>query len=308
MSQSIKKALQIKEITPAESMDEPHFFNSNVFLLNKPFNVQGWQLICDQPIAQIFFYLKDDVAISGYQATFGSFDVKNNMSQLELTFFIKEIIELLKMRGVKRMEIKNAPSYFSSSRQIEEALTSCGFNLQLLEINQQIKVNEQPFLRLAKRNVRKKINQGIHAGFTFNIEPNTNISEIYNLVVATRNRKKYGVSMTLPDLTSAIESCPESYILFTLRDGAKLIAASVSIIINSDVVYNFYHADHFEYRAKSPLSLLVKYIYEYCQQNKYKVLDLGISTMNGILNSGLFTFKENLGAVTSEKKSFSLTL
>lgn len=308
MSQPIKNTLQIKEITPVESMVDAHFFNSKRFLLNKSFKVNGWQLIRNEPIAQIFFCIKGGVAISGHQATFGSFDLSEELRQEELIFFIEAIIKLFRKRGVNRIEIRNHPTYFISSKQIEEALFVTGFKLQLLEINQQIEVNAHPFLSLIKRNVRKKVKQSIDSGFTFKIEPNANISEIYNLVVDTRNRKAYGVSMTLIDLKSAIHSCSDNYILFTLRDGDKLIAASVSIIINSSVVYNFYHADNFEYRSKSPLSLLVMHIYEFSQQNKFSVLDLGISSINGELNKGLFTFKKNLGARTSDKKIVSLTL
>ena len=52
--------------------------------------------------------------------------------------------------------------------------------------------------------------------------------------------------------------------------------------------------------------MLVGKIYEYCQQNGIAVLDLGISSENGILNEGLFNFKKNLGSETSNKSTYQL--
>ncbi len=309
MSQAVENALLIKEITPSESMFEAHLFNSTCFLLNKPFNVRGWQLMKGpRAMAQIYFFINNSEAVSGYQSTFGSFDVNNSITKEELLFFINELNQTLRSQGISKIHIRHSPSYAQWTHLIEKTLVIMGYVKKQSETNQHIVVTAAPFSSIIKRNVRKKINQCSTQGYSFNIEPLKSLPEIYDLVVATRKRKKYALSMTLDDLHSVMADCPNNYLLFTLRDGPVLIAASVSIILNATTLYNFYHADALEYRTKSPLSALVKSIYEYCQANGYKFLDLGISSLEGKINEGLFTFKENLGAVKSKKNTYSLLI
>ena len=101
---------------------------------------------------------------------------------------------------------------------------------------------------------------------------------------------------------------PEHYLLFGVYDESKLIAASVSVRISRQIMYNFYHADDINYRSSSPVAMLVDGVYKYCQQNNFNILDLGISSVQGLLNQGLFDFKDNLGCETSNKCTYVLNV
>ena len=113
--------------------------------------------------------------------------------------------------------------------------------------------------------------------------------------------------MTYDDLYKTISLLADKYLLFGVFDDKKLIAASVSIRISKSILYNFYHADDFSYRSTSPMVMLIKEIYQYCQQNDIRLLDLGISTETGKINEGLFKFKKALGCSTSEKNTYRLS-
>ncbi len=308
MSFTAKKILQIKEIAPEQSMDEAHFFNSPEFLLTKPFKIKGWQLVKEKPIGQIYFYINKNIATSGHQSTFGSFDIDEHVTEDELFAITNTVVDELRRKEVTEIVIRQYPSYFNQSTLVDLVLKKIGFVKKTIEINQHIEVTEKPFASLVKRNVKKKINQCEDSKFTFSIESIKNLKAIYELVLDTRTRKNYTISMSLPELNLVVNACSGNFLLFALRDKGTLIAASVSIIVSTNTIYNFYHADAFAYRTKSPLTLLVQYIYEYCQINGYQYLDLGISTMQGELNAGLYKFKQNLGARTTDKVTFSLTV
>jgi hypothetical protein len=49
-------------------------------------------------------------------------------------------------------------------------------------------------------------------------------------------------------------------------------------------------------------------IYEHCQVEKIRLIDLGTSALNGRPNFGLLDFKLNLGAVPTEKLTFEKKL
>ena len=93
---------------------------------------------------------------------------------------------------------------------------------------------------------------------------------------------------------------------FLVYDIDMLIAVGVTIKINQDILYTFYLADNQQYLKYSPTIYLLSGIYEYCQQENIKLLDLGIATDKGILNEGLARFKRSLGGKLSQKKTYSL--
>jgi lipid II:glycine glycyltransferase (peptidoglycan interpeptide bridge formation enzyme) len=80
----------------------------------------------------------------------------------------------------------------------------------------------------------------------------------------------------------------------------------VTIRINENILYTFYLADNEKYLKDSPTTFLLSGIYQYCQQQKIKFLDLGIATEKGVLNEGLARFKQSLGAKISKKKTYFL--
>ena len=97
---------------------------------------------------------------------------------------------------------------------------------------------------------------------------------------------------------------PDHYLLFTVKDGSKIVAMAVSILVNDHILYDFYHADHDDYQGLSPTIMLVEKIYNYCRMKKIRILDLGISSLDGVKNEGLYRFKNRLGAKECSKKVF----
>lgn len=309
MKEAISRSLQIRGITALESMSEAHFFNSSSFLLDKPFDVKGWQLVREgMPVAQVFFYIENGVAISGYQSTFGSFDVEKDVSEEEFSWFLDFLINKLKNQGVIRIKIKHYPSYFKSSKFVEDGLNRSDFENTLTETNQHINIDKPRFEDIANRSEVIRSNKCDTFGYLFKTSSITQLPRIYSLIEDTLKRNGNRPSMSYSGLKSILEVCPNNYKLFSLWDGEKLIAATVSVIISNSIMYNFYHADHLEYRKVSSLTYLLKNIYTYCYKNNFKVLDLGISSVNGIINKGLFNFKKTRGAIMSDKNYYNLTL
>jgi len=110
--------------------------------------------------------------------------------------------------------------------------------------------------------------------------------------------------MTFKDLEAMFKLFPGNYLLFGVFDKNKLIATSVCIKVNDKILYCFYIGDALAFRPHSPITSLINGIYEYCQTNDFKMLDLGISTDKGILNKGLYAFKQTFGSFDSYKLTF----
>ena len=110
--------------------------------------------------------------------------------------------------------------------------------------------------------------------------------------------------MTLKDIEATFERFPDEYLLFGVFDKNKMVATSVSIKVNSKILYCFYIGDALTYRAYSPVTKLVDGIYRYCQVHYFKLLDLGLSSDKGVLNQGLYAFKKTFGTFDSHKLTY----
>jgi hypothetical protein len=96
--------------------------------------------------------------------------------------------------------------------------------------------------------------------------------------------------------------------LHQATDQDKMVAASISIRVNENVLYTFYY-DHLRaYDSVTPIVFLCDGLYNFCQKNQLSLLDLGTSNPNGKLNQSLLDFKLSLGAVPSPKLTFQKVL
>ena len=300
--------LQVKELRQLPTIAAGYIFNTPEFQSLKTGVTRYFVLFeSEQAIARICFSIDNNSAISGLQATFGSIDGENHIPVKAAKYFLDQVCEQLKSSGIKEIIIKHWPDCYSENNYIHEIFAELGFKVTTSEINQHLVVEEADFKLLIRKNERKKLNQCLNKGYTFRHLSMAQLKDVYQLVTQTRERKGYPVSMAFDLLEKTMSSLPDNYLLFGLFDKEELIAASVSIRISENILYNFYHADEISYRSTSPLVMLVEEIYRYCQQNGIKILDLGVSSEKGIKNEGLFVFKENLGCLTSKKNTYFLS-
>jgi lipid II:glycine glycyltransferase (peptidoglycan interpeptide bridge formation enzyme) len=146
------------------------------------------------------------------------------------------------------------------------------------------------------------------AGFVFQ-KAETNIASAaiwHSFIAKCRVQQGLEVNISLGDLELAIESLPELYDFFGVWDGTKLIAATVIVHVSDSVVYNYLPASTKAYNHYSPMVMLMNDVVTYYKKQRLAYLDLGVSSINGIAQSGLCAFKESMGAVRSAKNYFEI--
>jgi lipid II:glycine glycyltransferase (peptidoglycan interpeptide bridge formation enzyme) len=112
------------------------------------------------------------------------------------------------------------------------------------------------------------------------------------------------MSMTRDALKEMLKIFPEKFFLFGVYTPAPtraLIASSICIEVQKNILYIFYWGEDPAYRKLSPVTLLSKIIYGYAQDYKFDLLDAGIASSEGKINLGLIKFKQNLGFRASSK-------
>ncbi|MCF2488241.1 hypothetical protein L0659_08700 [Dyadobacter sp. CY347] len=81
----------------------------------------------------------------------------------------------------------------------------------------------------------------------------------------------------------------------------------MTVRVNDQILYNFLSGDLPEYRVYSPVVMLMDCVYQYCQREKIRMLDLGISLdENGVYKPSLGRFKRNIGGQECLKMTYEI--
>ena len=286
--------------------------NPSTFLFHRPefiFRDPGSQILTFQnQAASISFSKIGNSLVSLDKSPFGSFNVQSEASQHQIMDLLTEVEKSCRAQGIVNLTIRCFPEVYSPKKSdlIEKALREFGFAEKYKDISQVIHVSEE----VMSLNVHKKrrIRKATELGFHFIEIAEDNLSEAYTLFVESRESKGYPVSMTLDDLRGMFKRFRKEYLLFGVFDKKKMIAASVCIKINEKILYCFYIGDHLPYRTESPVTLLIAGVYDYCRENDFELLDLGLSTDKGTLNRGLYAYKKTFGSIDSHKLTFEKKL
>jgi hypothetical protein len=210
---------------------------------------------------------------------------------------------------VQSIVVHHYPDIYSpdASDLCREVMEEAGFEISYTDIAQFISVADARHLHLNTLR-RRMLRKCIIKGLTFQQLESDKVKEVYPLFLESRENKGYPVTMTQEQLLTMFTKFPNNYLLFGVCDGTAVVAACIAIVVNADILYYFFTGDAHAYRDYSPVTLLIKGMYDYCIQHHFSILDLGISTDKGMLNEGLYAFKKSFGCIDSDKITFKKTL
>ncbi|WP_215237480.1 GNAT family N-acetyltransferase [Dyadobacter helix] len=244
--------------------------------------------------------------ISPSKAPFGGVESSPDCPKEALTFLISCTEALIISRGGYRFTIKAPPLFYLAANQTSAGLySSCGYFMHQQHVNHCIPVTTADFesgiLPQEKRRIKKCRKAGFRSALCNDLPP----QDIYNFLKAFRLQRGYTLSLSDSELTHLMKTFPERFLIFGVMDQNKIIALTIVVTANRQVVYNFLAADLPEYRSFSPVVMLTECLYRYCQKENFKYLDLGISLdHNGHFKPSLARFKKNIGGQEGEKVSY----
>jgi len=254
----------------------------------------------------IQFQVRNTLANSPVSASFGGLiNCSTHVIPDEvIAFFTGFELELIQ-DGVSEVRIRTFPKVYNPTiAEVESViLESLGYVQQVSDIAQFIHIDQSSFQSKVKLSELQKLRRAARE-MTFTQLPNEKLHEVYSLINDNRRWKRYPMTSSFEWLAVLLGAFPEDYLLFGVFD-QELVAAAVCVRINSEVLYTFYLGDIPRTRAISPVVFLLEGIYNYAGMNSFKLLDLGVSTENGIKNDGLYTFKKNLGTTDTHRITWS---
>ena len=150
--------------------------------------------------------------------------------------------------------------------------------------------------------------QAKEKGAQFKTLPIAEIDKVYEFILKCRTQRDQTLSMTLEQVNKVADAFPNEFFLFGIFVHKEMVAASISIRVHRDILYNFYSGHLKKFDSISPVVTLIGGMYKYCSSHQFHLMDLGTSAINGQPNFGLLDFKLRLGAVPSMKLTFEKDL
>lgn len=256
--------------------------------------------------AGIHFHLENGLAQSLFRAPFGSVEFSGQLVPGILYEFLEYVESQLKKRGISDVFIKSPPQGYEPLRSSlpETFFLNQKYVISEAEVSTLIRVTDEPFADIMRHSERLRMQRAQKADFIFKKLSIDHLDEVYLFLSQCHADKGYKPSMTLQELKRTANEFPEQYLLFVILQGKKLVAATVSIRIKKNILYNFFANHEREYDQFSPLVLLINGLYGYCRENNITLLDLGTSSLDGKPNFKLLDFKMHIGGIPSSKFTF----
>jgi hypothetical protein len=101
---------------------------------------------------------------------------------------------------------------------------------------------------------------------------------------------------------------PDAFTIWGATLESEFVGGALTVEVNSYSLYVLFWGDTLLGRNISVVASICEKLIEFCISRNYKVLDLGISSVDGLLDENLAKFKVNLGAVQTTKSILTLRI
>jgi len=242
---------------------------------------------------------------SPMKAPFGSFAFRGNPDPLSVITILNDVEKWAFEHKIPSFSMVLPPDCYQETVNswLKELLLSMGYTVAWHDMNYHLKI-QQLFTEKLHRSERWKLNRSVRKGFSFRLIPDLDWDFAYPFFLESRTRKGYSLSMSREDLEHAFQMFPKEYRAWGVFHDQCCLAMAITVRVSPIVEYIFYTADDLAFRRFSPVVMLHCGIFSQCQQEGVEILDLGTSSLKGIINQGVFDFKRNLGASLGWKSTF----
>jgi len=249
-----------------------------------------------------FIYQTNESGIkSPGKATFGGIWVTEDEPTVSFYFSLfNSIFESLELVGEIRVVLP--PLYFFPSKFSKQAiaLNLLGFEEIFLDVNFHIDIGKWTQDLLSKGN-RKKIRQFNEYGGEIVLASSSDFLNAYHVLRMNRENRGVKISMDQDRFVENLVKLPGVYRTYLAKVGPDIVGVAYLVRISDEVNYVLFWGDDINFRHLSPVASLLNFLVSESRRDGCTILDLGISSVDGVVDVGLARFKKNLGAVETSK-------
>lgn len=259
-----------------------------------------------EKLLTIFFQTANGEAHSLSSAPFGGLHGNQPVTNELLEDFLDFVTRGLISHSIRRITIKNAPSFYPSAITADLVLKKVGFKLHMEEINHHVLVDQTDLEDKLEAMQIRRLKKCIKAGFVVKQASTNDFPDLHEFINGCRMEKNHRPPMDLDKLLEIASRLPDAYKAFGCYDQDQLVAASICVRASKNVLYHFLPASRLDYNRYSPMVLLIAELYTYCQNHGIKHLDLGTSMLDNKPNENLISFKASMGGQEQRRRVYVL--
>ncbi len=307
--------MEISELSPLEFealYPAQHVYNSVGFAqLNayKADRVLYLSFADTKPRFGIILGEKEDTLESPFSAPFGSFTMRGRQ-RLEYMEEAADLLVCYARKRRKRLRL-TLPSMIYGEAEISEWVNifSRKMNVVSVELNYQFELARfDNYTDNIERNAHKNLKHAMREDFDFlqlDTSCRKDMERMYAVISRNRMERGFPLRMTFEQVWSTVNNVVKADI-FVLSLCGKDVAAALVYRVSADIAQVVYWGDIREYSQSRPMNMLTYSVFKHYHETGVLILDIGISTEDGIPNFGLCTFKESIGCTISLKYSFEV--
>jgi len=252
------------------------------------------------------------IYISCDGVSFGGFIFSDRVKISEMIDILKEFKKYLRENGFKKCILRNPPSLYQSNvnEEYEYAMLLEGFQVNKYVITNIIDLNLFEFEKLKnpkKRSIQKSA-RNIQVELIENNVTERSLKEFYDILHNNRELKNVTPTHSLSELVFLKNNLPGRIILFSAKIDRNIVGVCTLFLVKNDVVLNFYLAADEEHKKDRVSDYLLYNSIEWSKKNKFRLYDIGTSSVGNVLLQGLFDFKKKFMADGFLRKSYSINL
>ena len=202
-------------------------------------------------------------------------------------------------------EIIFPPEYFFPEIFINQA-DSCVsiFDAKIVnDTNHHVLLKDFSLNMISKGN-RKKLRQFYEASGQVLRGPQADLENVIDVLEISRKNLGLRLSMSRDQIRKAFRDMPSEYEYYAAVIDETVVASAITVSITAEIKYVLYWGDAGDaWKSTSPVVALYMAIVQDARDNGFSILDLGISSVEGMVNDGLKRFKDNLGSVTTTRRT-----
>ncbi len=251
----------------------------------------------------ILFAVENGVATSLFSSPFGGIFTPESVLPEDISSFVTFIIDHFRRSGIVTLRIVQPSPLHDQFTPLPKEPFTVAFE----DLNQHLDLKTGFDSQLHPMQIRK-LRSAPKNNISCSVEDPSSLGEVHEFIADCRAQNGLKINISLQKLNGLFERFPDSYHIFSAFKDAERVASVVTCQVTPRVAYYYLPATKEEYKSFSPMVPLIKEIADYYRSRGISILDLGISSIQGTKQEGLYNFKERMGAALSYKPTYQLHL
>jgi len=230
--------------------------------------------------------------VSISRAPFGSFVIARELDSNIIEHWLNEVI-------TPKMIVKH-PSFIYPNY-ASETLGKKASSV-VMDLNHHIDLTDYSLRNLHNMQMRR-IRKCKNAGYQFqSVTGDAAIAETHEFLTKCRKEQGLQINISASKLLRSFNALPSNYHAFQVRTrSGELIAATIALKVTNEIIYNYLPGSLKSFNKYSPMSFLLFRMALSYQEKSFRLLDLGVSSVDGKEQESLAIFKQRMGAKRSDK-------